>query len=176
MASPMSLTTSPAKVLDGVPGTVTPIRTATNTALKPITVGRAPDAIAVSPDGPTAYVANNDSNTITPIKTAGNKALKPVKVGKQPSALVLTPHGRTLYVVDYTTDDGPRVHHPSPNLPPTLMAFRPARPNAQDTVYLTGRNADRVTRAVEAMPGGGDRLWGEVLDVAYPEAAGRPAA
>jgi YVTN family beta-propeller protein len=74
--------------------------------LKPITVGDGPDAIAVSPDGRIAYVAN-DSNTVTPIRIAGNKALKPVKVGKQPSALVFTPNGRTLYVVDYTTDGGP---------------------------------------------------------------------
>ena len=38
-------------------GTVTPIRTATNTALKSIKVGVHPDAIAITPDGKTAYVA-----------------------------------------------------------------------------------------------------------------------
>jgi NAD(P)-dependent dehydrogenase (short-subunit alcohol dehydrogenase family) len=41
-----------------------------------------------------------------------------------------------------------------------------------DTVYLTGRNADRVTQAVDAMPGGGARVRGEILDVADPQAAG----
>jgi NAD(P)-dependent dehydrogenase (short-subunit alcohol dehydrogenase family) len=45
-----------------------------------------------------------------------------------------------------------------------------------DTVYLTGRDVDRVTRAVEAMPGGGARVRGEILDVADPQAAGRLAA
>jgi NAD(P)-dependent dehydrogenase (short-subunit alcohol dehydrogenase family) len=45
-----------------------------------------------------------------------------------------------------------------------------------DTVYLTGRNVGRVTEAVEAMPGGGARVRGEILDVADPEAAGRLAA
>jgi len=45
-----------------------------------------------------------------------------------------------------------------------------------DTVYLTGRNVDRVTQAVEAMPGGGARVRGEILDVADPQAAGRLAA
>jgi NAD(P)-dependent dehydrogenase (short-subunit alcohol dehydrogenase family) len=45
-----------------------------------------------------------------------------------------------------------------------------------DTVYLTGRNVDRVSEAVEAMPGGGARVRGEILDVADPEAAGRLAA
>jgi NAD(P)-dependent dehydrogenase (short-subunit alcohol dehydrogenase family) len=45
-----------------------------------------------------------------------------------------------------------------------------------DAVYLTGRDAGRVTRAVEAMPGGGARVRGEILDVADPRAAGRLAA
>ncbi|WP_345468655.1 SDR family NAD(P)-dependent oxidoreductase [Actinoallomurus oryzae] len=46
----------------------------------------------------------------------------------------------------------------------------------QDTVYLTGRDAGRVAQAVEAMPSGGARVRGELLDVADPEAAGRLAA
>ena len=46
----------------------------------------------------------------------------------------------------------------------------------EDTVYLTGRNADRVAEAVEAMPGGGARVRGEILDVSDPGAAGRLAA
>ena len=37
---------------------MTPIATATNTAGPPITVGSGPDAIAITPDGKTAYVAN----------------------------------------------------------------------------------------------------------------------
>ena len=37
---------------------MTPIATATNTAGPPITVGIDPDAIAITPDGKTAYVAN----------------------------------------------------------------------------------------------------------------------
>lgn len=40
-----------------------------------------------------------------------------------------------------------------------------------DTVYLTGRDLDRVTTAVESLPGGGARVRGELLDVADPEAA-----
>src|SRR5262249_2069965 len=43
----------------------------------------------------------------------------------------------------------------------------------QDTVYLTGRDLDRVTRAVDAMPGGGAQVRGELLDVADPHAAVR---
>jgi NAD(P)-dependent dehydrogenase (short-subunit alcohol dehydrogenase family) len=50
------------------------------------------------------------------------------------------------------------------------------RMTAADTVYLTGRDTGRVTQAVEAMPGGGAPVRGEILDVADPVAAGRLAA
>jgi YVTN family beta-propeller protein len=61
-------------------GTVTPIRTATNTALKAIKVSGTPYAIAITPDGKTAYVTGGKSATVTPINTATNTALAPIKV------------------------------------------------------------------------------------------------
>ena len=79
---------------------MTPIRTATNKALKPIKVGGGPVAIAITPDGKTAYVANRGSGTVTPIKIATNKALKQIKVGIDPGALAITPDGKTVYVVN----------------------------------------------------------------------------
>jgi NAD(P)-dependent dehydrogenase (short-subunit alcohol dehydrogenase family) len=45
------------------------------------------------------------------------------------------------------------------------------RLNPTDTVYLTGRDIDRITAAVEAVPGGGATVRGELLDVADPTAA-----
>jgi YVTN family beta-propeller protein len=77
-------------------GTVTPIRTATNTALPPVKVGRGPVAIAITPDGKTAYVVNSGlhtvvTGTVTPIRTATNTALPPVKVGRGPVAIAITP-------------------------------------------------------------------------------------
>jgi YVTN family beta-propeller protein len=85
--------------------TVTPIRTATNTALKAIKVGIHPDAIAITPNGKTAYVLNSGSGTsgpgtVTPINTATNTALKPITVGKYPVAIAITPNGKTAYVVN----------------------------------------------------------------------------
>ncbi|MBE1495628.1 NAD(P)-dependent dehydrogenase (short-subunit alcohol dehydrogenase family) [Amycolatopsis lexingtonensis] len=47
--------------------------------------------------------------------------------------------------------------------------------STEDTVYLTGRDAGRVAQAVEAMPAGGARVRGEVLDVADPHAPARLA-
>src|SRR5262249_59956901 len=50
-------------------GTVTPIGLTTRRAGKPIKVGANPQAIAITPDGKTAFVANYGSNSVTPIQT-----------------------------------------------------------------------------------------------------------
>ncbi len=44
-----------------------------------------------------------------------------------------------------------------------------------DTVYLTGRNRDRIAEAVQSLPAGGARVRGELLDVADPQGADRLA-
>ena len=87
-------------VLGGGSGTVTPIRTATNTALKPIAVGQDPRALAITPDGTTIYVTNYQSGTVTPIRTATNTALAPIRVGRNPLAIAITPDGKTAYVLN----------------------------------------------------------------------------
>jgi YVTN family beta-propeller protein len=51
-------------------GTVTPISTATNRAGKLIQVGRLPQAIAITPDYRTAFVAAGLSGTVTQIRIA----------------------------------------------------------------------------------------------------------
>ena len=90
-----------AYVVNARDNTVTPIITATNTALPPIPVGDAPDAIAITPDGKTAYVTNQGSGTVTPIDTTTNTALPPINVGTSgglPDAIAITPDGKTAYV------------------------------------------------------------------------------
>src|SRR5260370_35715317 len=67
--------------------TVTPIKTATNTAGPAIAVQIAPWFIVITPDGKTAYVANTYSGTVTPIRTATGKAGPPIPVGGDPSYL-----------------------------------------------------------------------------------------
>ena len=57
-----------------------------------------------------------------------------------------------------------------------LAAGLAERMDAHDTVYLTGRNADRAAEAAGALPQGGARIRGEVLDVARPDGASRLAA
>ena len=83
----------------GVPGLVTPIRTATNTAGPPIPVPLA-QSIAITPDGKTAYVPNARNPAVTPIRTATNTAGPPIPVGNSPFGIVITPNGKTAYVVD----------------------------------------------------------------------------
>jgi YVTN family beta-propeller protein len=80
---------------------VTPITTATNTAVPPITVGSDPRGIAITPNGKTAYVTNESSDTVTPIATATNTAGPPISVGLFPWAIAITPDGTTAYVANY---------------------------------------------------------------------------
>jgi YVTN family beta-propeller protein len=70
---------------------VTPTTTTTNTPGKPINVGKSPWAIAFTPDGKTAYVANLSSNTVTPITTATNTPGKPIDIGKEAAEIAVMP-------------------------------------------------------------------------------------
>jgi DNA-binding beta-propeller fold protein YncE len=85
-------------------GTVTPIALATATPGAPIPVDvsgsliPSPDAIAISPDGQTAYVVDGARSAVTPIDTATNTADAPFSVGATPVSIAITPDGRTGYV------------------------------------------------------------------------------
>jgi YVTN family beta-propeller protein len=92
-----------AYVVNSGSGTVTPIRTATNTPLPPIKTGYDTAAIAITPDGKTAYAVNmgyypNTPGTVTPIRTATNTALPPIKIGAVTADIAITPDGKTAYV------------------------------------------------------------------------------
>jgi YVTN family beta-propeller protein len=82
-------------------GTVTPIGLTTHRPGKPIKVGANPQAIAITPDGSTAFVANYGSNSVTPITTVSRRAGAPIPVGRQPWAIAVTPSGKTAYVLDW---------------------------------------------------------------------------
>ena len=87
-----------------------PIRTATNTALKPIKIGTGqpgqpgPSPIAITPDGKTAYVVNLIAGTVTPISTATNTPGRPVVVKSSPGVTLdgigIAPDGRTAYILN----------------------------------------------------------------------------
>ena len=77
-----------------------PISTATNTAGAPIPVGGSPVAIAVTPDGRTAYVASRTPGTVTAISTATNAVVGALSVGALLDSIAITPDGKTAYVAD----------------------------------------------------------------------------
>jgi YVTN family beta-propeller protein len=93
--------------------TVTPINIANNTPLGPISwttrhqrdclfgAGCAETpAIAITPDGGTAYVVNYFDNSVTPINLATKTAGTAIPVGHGPAAIAIAPDGSTAYVVD----------------------------------------------------------------------------
>ncbi len=86
-------------------GTVIPVRTRTGRLGSPIRVGHNPEAMAITPDGKTAYVTSETTATVTPIRTATNTALRPIRVGSpgpypDPEAIAITPDGKTAYVLN----------------------------------------------------------------------------
>jgi DNA-binding beta-propeller fold protein YncE len=69
-------------------------------------VGAEPDALALTPNGKTLYVANFGTTpavagTVQAINLATGKAGPPITVGHGPSGLLVTPNGKTLYVANY---------------------------------------------------------------------------
>ena len=80
---------------------VTPFDTGTNAAGAAIGVGAAPSAVAITPDGKTAYVTNGGDDSVTPVDVATNAAGAAIAdVGDDPQAIAITPDGRTAYVVN----------------------------------------------------------------------------
>ena len=64
---------------------------------------KSPTAIAVTPDGTTAYLANSGGNTVTPVTLSSNTAGTSITVGsKPPAGLAVTPDGGTVWVADGT--------------------------------------------------------------------------
>ena len=58
-----------------------------------------PSAVAVTPDGTTAYVTDLDYDEVTPINTSTLTPGTPIKVCVYPAAIAITPDGTTAWVV-----------------------------------------------------------------------------
>jgi YVTN family beta-propeller protein len=84
---------------DNANGSVVFIKVATGAMGSPIPVGDDPVAIAITPDGSTAYVANHGDGTITPVSLDTNTAGAPIPVGVDPIAIAITPDGGVAYVL-----------------------------------------------------------------------------
>jgi len=72
-------------------GDVSVIDMATNMVAATITVGTAPFAVTVSPDGGTVYVANIASENVSAIAASTNKVIATITVGSAPEGVAVSP-------------------------------------------------------------------------------------
>ena len=153
-------------------GTVTPIRTDTNTALAPIKlpppdyppsrfIPSAAYIIAITPNGKTAYVVYGVpegkpyANSVIPINLASNRALAPIPIEASGLAqgLVIAPGDRTAYVLSSRAvtpiDTATNQAEPAINLPATAgYAYDIALTPSGKTIYvLTPRGVIPITTA-----------------------------
>jgi len=76
----------------------------TPAVLHTIGVGSFPAAVALSPDGATAYVANADANTVSVINTATDTVTATVAVPVLPLGVAVAPSGSAVYVTGFGAD------------------------------------------------------------------------
>ena len=113
-----------------------PIRTATNTAGKPIKVGNWPSAIAITPNGKTAYVSAGNSSRccygrVVPIRIAAGKPGKTIKVGEYPGTIAITLDGTTAYVSAGNSSKPRAGELPTAHIPGPEPIPSPARRHAR---------------------------------------------
>jgi hypothetical protein len=65
----------------------------------PIAVGSKPVAIAITPDGSLAYVADYGSNQIVPVALSTGRPEPPITLSVHPNSIAITPDGTTAYVI-----------------------------------------------------------------------------
>ena len=121
----------------------------------PVQIGSGFDdaALAITPDGQTAYVAQNATDTVVPVNLATGAQGGLIDVGQEPTAIAITPDGRTAYVVTggqqiggggvvpidtATNTAGPPINA---GLVPTSIAIAP---NGQ-TAYVVNEISDSLT-------------------------------
>jgi DNA-binding beta-propeller fold protein YncE len=71
-----------------------------SSAAKTFAVGTFPDAVAVTPNGKTALVANYGDGTVTPINLVSGKVLPAIQAGPGPAGVAVAPNGKIAYVTD----------------------------------------------------------------------------
>ena len=82
---------------------MTPVDLTNDTAGTPITLGKNPQAIAMSPDGKTAWVVCYDSETIVPLSTRTDRPGTAIKLPGGPSAIALAARPTSSPAVTPTT-------------------------------------------------------------------------
>jgi YVTN family beta-propeller protein len=111
----------------------------------PISVGTQPDAIAITPDGSTAYVADRGSSEIVPVNLSTGTAGKPIGLGNLPTGIAITPNGEGAYVVSDSGTVCPIV------LATGVVGTCKKLPTNADAIAITPSGADAyVTNVADA--------------------------
>ena len=109
----------------------------------------APSAIAITPDGKTAYVTTSDG--VIPIATATNTAGPLIAAGDGSGYIAIMPDGTTAYVIDQGSDMVTAIdiatNTAGPSIPvgdvPTAIAITPAVPSAPLGPIVSGYDKTR---------------------------------
>ncbi len=82
-----------------------PIDIEGSSSLVPLGIGANPSAIAIAPDGSTAYVANRSTPTVSVIDTSTNRVVgTAIVVHSGQSAIAIAGNGSTAYATNYADD------------------------------------------------------------------------
>jgi YVTN family beta-propeller protein len=145
-------------VAEAAHNTVLFMGTCPYSALQRVSVGTGPVAVAVSPDGQSAWVANGDSSNVSIISIAsmtvvGTIALPPFNGDPaEPNGVVFTPDGSTAYVTNHDANPGSVIYAidvPSQKLLTTIPtdgypAAAAVTPDGS-TLWVTNRADSTVT-------------------------------
>jgi YVTN family beta-propeller protein len=141
-------------------GAVVAIRAATGTPGRVIPAGNGSDAIAVTPDGKTAYAvnSNNSGPDVIPIRVATDTPGPPIKIGKpiNPIAsgcatetIAITPDGKTAYVTSYNSGTVVPISTATGTAGPPIRTgtdpFDIAITPGGETVYVSNKGSGTVT-------------------------------
>jgi uncharacterized protein (TIGR03437 family) len=125
------------------------ISTSSNTLVNTILVGTSPVQIAITPNGATAYVANQGSNNVSVINTATRTVVGNVPVGTKPVGIAVTRDGSKVLVANRSSANISVISTASNTVVATWTAL--AGPNGMamspngSLVYVTNMDANAVT-------------------------------
>jgi YVTN family beta-propeller protein len=136
---------------------VSVIDVASGTWTSTIPVGSSPTGVAFTPDGSTAYVANNEGDTVSVIDVASGTVTSAIPVGWAPDSVAVAPDGSTAYVTNSGSDSVSLIDVASGTVtstipvgtPPTGVAVAPDG----STVYVVNTSSNTVSViTVDAAP------------------------